>query len=410
MEATMMVIPDHRQHRFHDMAARRMIAPGIDLSMSLYSNAGMGYTVPFQNTGFNYNFQQGNTMSFDSFAHYDHQPLASLPPLFTSQPEQLSPPCARYPLSRACEPLHVKVEESSPIEAFAGLPSGDGVPGIDDDTTFGTDVDTLMRTIQTKTKAKTRTPQDYSPQASVCASYGEENSTPTPIQEEFCSRNSSPWSGAKARKTYQCDLPTCAKLFYQKTHLEIHMRAHTGYKPFLCREPSCGQRFSQLGNLKTHERRHTGERPYSCEACGKRFAQRGNVRAHRTVHEQTKPFSCRLEECGKQFTQLGNLKSHQNKFHAEALRQLTVKFAAMQEGDAVSAADKELWEYFSTLYKNSNKGIKGRGKDRKISATFKDHDTAKREDRNGSSSSDGEHGGSYALTSRQPDHRRSGRR
>jgi len=34
----------------------------------------------------------------------------------------------------------------------------------------------------------------------------------------------------------------------------------------------------------------------------------------------------------------------------------------------VSKADKELWEYFASLYKNSNKGIKGRGKDRRISA------------------------------------------
>ena len=51
----------------------------------------------------------------------------------------------------------------------------------------------------------------------------------------------------------------------------------------------------------------------------------------------------------------------------DALRQLTAKFASIREGDSVSAADKELWEYFSTLYKNSNKGIKGRGKDRKIS-------------------------------------------
>jgi len=34
----------------------------------------------------------------------------------------------------------------------------------------------------------------------------------------------------------------------------------------------------------------------------------------------------------------------------------------------VSQEDKELWEYFASLYKNSNKGIKGRGKDRRISA------------------------------------------
>ena len=61
-------------------------------------------------------------------------------------------------------------------------------------------------------------------------------------------------------------MPGCNKSFYQKTHLEIHVRAHTGAKPFVsylvfshftsaneaqvCKAPSCGQRFSQLGNLK----------------------------------------------------------------------------------------------------------------------------------------------------------------
>lgn len=31
-------------------------------------------------------------------------------------------------------------------------------------------------------------------------------------------------------------------------------------------------------------------------------------------------------------------------------------------------AEVELWRYFSGLYRNANKGIKGRGKDRKIAA------------------------------------------
>lgn len=35
----------------------------------------------------------------------------------------------------------------------------------------------------------------------------------------------------------------------------------------------------------------------------------------------------------------------------------------------MNPADRELWMYFAGLYKNSNKGIKGRGKDRRISAT-----------------------------------------
>lgn len=79
--------------------------------------------------------------------------------------------------------------------------------------------------------------------------------------------------------------------------------------------------------------------------------------------------------------------SHQNKFHAETLRSLTQRFASMREGDAVTAMDKDLWEYFATLYKNSNKGIKGRGKDRRIFATVR-HDDDKQERQSRSSSSD----------------------
>lgn len=45
---------------------------------------------------------------------------------------------------------------------------------------------------------------------------------------------------------------------------------------------------------------------------------------------------------------------------------LTAKFASIKESDTVSKDDMELWEYFATLYKNSNKGIKGRGKHRKV--------------------------------------------
>ncbi|OKL56934.1 hypothetical protein UA08_07889 [Talaromyces atroroseus] len=180
---------------------------------------------------------------------------------------------------------------------------------------------------------------------------------------------SSPDRSQKQKRKHQCTLPGCGKLFTQKTHLDIHMRAHTGAKPFKCSEPTCGQRFSQLGNLRTHERRHTGEKPYSCDICHKRFAQRGNVRAHRITHEQAKPYTCQLDNCWKQFTQLGNLKSHQNKFHAVTLRNLTIRFANINNPDMMSEEDRSLWTYFASLYKNSNKGIKGRGKDRKISCT-----------------------------------------
>ncbi|TGZ81051.1 hypothetical protein EX30DRAFT_306815, partial [Ascodesmis nigricans] len=129
---------------------------------------------------------------------------------------------------------------------------------------------------------------------------------------------------ARPKKRHDCSYPGCDKTFNQKTHLDIHVRAHTGDKPFQC--DKCDQRFTQAGNLKTHQRRHTGEKPYSCEICGKSFAQRGNVRAHQAVHDGTKPFTCRLDQCNKKFTQLGNLKSHQNKFHAATIQALKRKW------------------------------------------------------------------------------------
>lgn len=210
-------------------------------------------------------------------------------------------------------------------------------------------------------------------------------------------------------KKHTCTYSQCNKSFSQRTHLLIHIRSHSGEKPYLCSFPCCGQRFSQLGNLKTHERRHRGEKPFGCEVsgCDKRFSQRSNLRSHcvsvhgmygtsssngSTPHEiaedreQTPRFQCRLDGCatnldfnsgtGKPFTQLGNLKAHQNKFHAATLRGLERKFATLiSNTGGVDAAlsimddeERELWKYFEGLYRNCNKGIKGRGKGRKVAA------------------------------------------
>lgn len=176
---------------------------------------------------------------------------------------------------------------------------------------------------------------------------------------------------------YKCDFPDCNKSFSQKTHLMIHGRSHTGDRPYVCDFEGCGKRFSQHGNLRTHRRSHTGEKPYTCEDCGKKFAQCGNYRAHKLIHQEFKPFECKLESCGKTFTQLGNLKAHQNKFHQESLDTIMrnakihaeVKFriakGELPEGDTggLTPHEIEMILYFADLYKNSNRGIKGRGKE-----------------------------------------------
>ncbi|MCJ1385920.1 hypothetical protein MMC17_009044 [Xylographa soralifera] len=369
MDSAMMLMPDHRHHLISSLPSTQMVMPPFDVGMPLFTNLGAAYTYPI----LNYIPHSMPAVPYETSAHYCHQPSVTPGSVFATISDGACITNQHYPFSKAHEDLCIKVESRSPSQTIAALPKCDTDAG---EANFGTHVDTLMRAIQVKSSVKVHS--KYSLQEGVIARRG--NSIADVLHASVDEPTALRSSEARTKKSYRCDIASCAKHFFQKTHLEIHMRAHTGYKPFLCKEPSCGQRFSQLGNLKTHERRHTGERPYSCEACGKRFAQRGNVRAHRIVHQQTKPFSCRLEGCQKQFTQLGNLKSHQNKFHVEALRKLTGKFASMQEGDTVSATDKELWEYFSALYKNSNKGIKGRGKDRRISMIVGNSAASKYED------------------------------
>lgn len=160
----------------------------------------------------------------------------------------------------------------------------------------------------------------------------------------------------------------CQKRFTQSTHLEVHVRSHIGLKPFECRY--CHKRFTQGGNLRTHERLHTGEKPFKCELCGRNFSRKGNLVAHMLTHNNARPFSCRLDGCEKLFTQLGNLKAHQNRFHQQTLNELTRQLADLG-GDLQSLPpdERELLEHFRQLYKNSNRGIRGRGRRKPVEVT-----------------------------------------
>lgn len=215
------------------------------------------------------------------------------------------------------------------------------------EATFSTDIDILMKAIQAKKE------QD---------DHARTERTPSPQSDNEMSQQ----DGKQGQKRYRCDFDDCGYSADQKTHLDIHWRTHTGEKPYICKYPGCNSKFTQHGNLKTHENRHTGHKPYPCPECGKKFAQRGNVRAHLHTHSQTKPFCCILDNCYKRFTQRGNLKQHQNKFHESTVKKLAAKFATMENPENLSKADQELWQYFADLYKNSNKGIKGRGKNRNV--------------------------------------------
>jgi len=118
------------------------------------------------------------------------------------------------------------------------------------------------------------------------------------------------YSHEKGSRANVC--PICDKKYYNSDGLKIHIRGHTGERPFLC--TTCGKSFKRKSDLKEHfDFYHTKGGLYICPICGIQITSLSGIRLHKSSHSNSNK---KCEVCSKDFLNEWNLKQHMKLSHS----------------------------------------------------------------------------------------------
>ncbi|XP_069172884.1 myoneurin isoform X2 [Procambarus clarkii] len=125
--------------------------------------------------------------------------------------------------------------------------------------------------------------------------------------------------------------PVCQKVFTRTDSLKSHMvRMHEEDGGLNCY--ICGKNFPSQGQLEMHVRVHTGERPFICNYCAKGFVQKVHLRTHlRTMHnmQEIQNTPCRI--CNAMLDGRAGLREHYSTIHGLTNNQYKSKVAKLRK-------------------------------------------------------------------------------
>lgn len=129
--------------------------------------------------------------------------------------------------------------------------------------------------------------------------------------EEKLKKHEEKFHQTEENRPFKCE--DCQATFKRNEHLRAHaLYKHSEKRPFSC--PECLLSFRQRGEYNIHMRIHTGLKPFKCNQCGYESKTSSNLRQHMLIiHENDEIYQCK--ECQLKFKYAFDLNTHKREVH-----------------------------------------------------------------------------------------------